>query len=96
MMNTNIISSTDVQRNFTQVMARMHASGEPMIVVRDSVPEAVIVGYEEYRRIADMEKQSVAKQLKKVLRQLAKSNAHFTDSEINADIKKARHATRRH
>ncbi len=96
MMNTNIISSTDVQRNFTQVLAKLRRSSEPLVVVRDSVPAAVMMQYAEYRRLSALEKQLVTARFNKVWEDLAKHNANISDEELNADIERAkRYAKRR-
>lgn len=96
MMNTNIISSTDVQRNFTQVLAKLRSSNEPLVVVRDSVPEAVMMGYAEYQQFALMQKQLLKKKMEEIWEDMRKKNAHVSDEELNADIERAkRYAKRR-
>lgn len=96
MLNTNIISSTDVQRNFTQVLAKLRSSNEPLVVVRDSVPEAVMMGYTEYRRLSGMEKQLVTARFEKLWEEMAKHNANISDEELNADIERAKRYAKRH
>ncbi len=96
MMSTNIISSTDVQRNFTQVLQKLRSSNEPLVVVRDSVPAAVMMGYAEYRRLFALEKQLVTARFEKLWEEMARHNANISDKELNADIERAkRYAKRR-
>lgn len=96
MLNTNIISSTDVQRNFTQVLQKLRSSNEPLVVVRDSVPEAVMMGYMEYRRLSGMEKQLVTARFEKLWEEMAKHNTNISDEELNADIERAKRYAKRH
>lgn len=96
MINTNIISSTDVQRNFTQVLQKLRDSHEPLVVVRDSRPAAVMMGYAEYRRLFALEKQLVTVRFEKLWQEMAKHNANISDEELNADIERAKRYAKRH
>lgn len=97
MLNTNIISSTDVQRNFTQVLAKLRSSNEPLVVVRDSQPAAVMMGYEEFKRFSEIEKQLVKAKMELVWETLRKKNKNVSDEELNKLIAEAkRYAKRRH
>lgn len=96
MLNTNIISSTDVQRNFTQVLAKLRNSNEPLVVVRDSVPEVVMMGYTEYQQFTELKKQLLKKKMEEIWEDMRKKNADVSDEELNADIERAkRYAKRR-
>ncbi len=96
MIDTNIISSTQVQRNFTQVLQKLRSSNEPLVVVRDSVPEAVMMGYAEYRRLFALEKQLITARFEKLSEEMAKHNANISDEELNADIERAKRYAKRH
>ncbi len=95
MMNTNIISSTDVQRNFTQVLAKLRNSNEPLVVVRDSVPEAVMMGYAEYQEYTELKKQLLKAKMDKIWNEMAIHNANISDKELNADIERAKRYAKR-
>lgn len=96
MMNTNIISSTDVQRNFTQVLGKLRSSSEPLVIVRDSVPEAVMVQYAQYQQFVELKKQLLKKKMEEIWEDMRKKNADVSDEELNADIERAkRYAKRR-
>lgn len=56
-MNTSIVSTTDLQRNIKNVLSRLKSSNEPMVVVRDSIPTAVLLPFSEYKTLTDLEKQ---------------------------------------
>ncbi|MBI5620634.1 type II toxin-antitoxin system Phd/YefM family antitoxin [Candidatus Gottesmanbacteria bacterium] len=96
MINTNIISSTDVQRNFTQVLQKLRSSNEPLVVVRDSVPAAVMMGYSEYQELITLKKQLLKKKMEEIWDAMRMKNADVSDEELNADIERAkRYAKRR-
>ena len=94
-MDTNIVSTTDLQRNMRQILTRLNDSNEPLIVVRDSKPEAVVMRYDEYRRISALEKEQLKQKMMAILADRAKRFRHISDKELDADIKKARRAVRR-
>lgn len=97
MMNTNIISSTQVQRNFTQVLAKLQSSNEPLVVVRDSQPAAVMMQYDAYKRILEVERQLAKARMELVWETLRKKNKNVSDGELNKLIAEAkRYAKRRH
>lgn len=97
MLDTNIISSTDVQRNFTQVLAKLRSSSEPLVVVRDSVPAAVMMQYDAYKRILEVERQLAKARMELVWETLRKKNKNVSDGELNKLITEAkRYAKRRH
>ncbi|MDP1722250.1 MAG: type II toxin-antitoxin system prevent-host-death family antitoxin [Candidatus Gottesmanbacteria bacterium] len=96
MMSTNIISSTDVQRKFTQVLAKLRSSDEPLVVVRDSVPEAVMMAYSEYQELTMLKKQLLKKKMEEIWDAMRIKNADVSDEELNADIERAKRYAKRH
>ncbi len=95
-MNLQFVRTTDIQRNFKNVLEKLHASNEPIVVLRDSVPEAVMLTYAEYRRISDIDKQLITARFEKMWKEMAKRNANVSDEELNADIERAKRYARRH
>ncbi len=95
MLNTNIISSTDVQRNFTQVLAKLRNSSEPLVVVRDSVPAAVLIQYADYQEFAELKKQLLKKKMEEIWEDMRKKNVHVTDKILNEDIERAKKYAKR-
>ncbi len=96
MMSTNIISSTQVQRNFTQVLQKLRSSNEPLVVVRDSQPAAVMMQYDAYKRILEVERQLAKARMELVWETLRKKNKNVSDEELNKLITEAkRYAKRR-
>lgn len=94
-MNTNIVSTTDLQRNIKDVLARLHSSNEPIMLVRDSQLEAVILPYSEFKRISEIEKQMVKKQMEEVWERMRKKNAKVPMKKINEVIEEAKKYARR-
>ena len=87
-MNTQMVSVTNLQRNSKKVLAE--AAKNPLIVLRNSVPEAVIISIEEYKRLANLEKETLKKEILANMEYLHERNKHFSDKEINEDIEYAR------
>lgn len=95
-MNPQFVRTTDIQRNFKKILEQLHASNEPVVVLRDSVPEAVMVTYAEYRQLSEFKKQEVRNRMEEVWEEMRKRNAHVSDEQLNADIERAkRYAKRR-
>lgn len=95
-MDINIVSTTELQRNIKKVLERLNSSTEPLIVVRDSQPVAVMLTYTEYKRLSSFEKEVISEKMKKILGNVAKRNKKFSDKEINEDIEEAIRIVRRH
>lgn len=94
-MSFQIVSTTDIQRRFKDVLARLTSSKDPLMVVRDSEPAAVLVRYDEYQRLATLEQNFLKARMGEILDRLAKKNKTISDRQLDADIKLARHASRR-
>ncbi|MEK7119110.1 MAG: type II toxin-antitoxin system Phd/YefM family antitoxin [Patescibacteria group bacterium] len=95
MMNTNIISSTDVQRNFTQVLQKLRSSNEPLVVVRDSQPAAVMMQYDAYKRILEVERQLAKARMELVWESMRKKNKNVSDVQLNKLITDAKRYAKR-
>lgn len=91
-MDIQIVSSTHIQRNLKSVLAGLHA---PVLVVRDSVPTAVMLPYLEYQRLASLETAQLKQQMKDTLGAMNRQHNNVSDRELNRDIAEARRATRR-
>lgn len=94
-MNVQFVRTTDIQRNFKAVLAKLHAANEPLVVMRDSVPEAVMLSYAEYRRISDIDKQLITARFEKMWKEIGKRNTNVSDAELDADIERAKQYARR-
>lgn len=93
-MNTQMVSVTDIQRNFKHILDNL-VSKSPTVVLRDSTAEAVIMSFEEYKRLLNLEKDILKMQVLADMEYLHEMNKDFTDEEIDKDIEYAKkHASR--
>ncbi|PIU73323.1 hypothetical protein COS78_02910 [Candidatus Shapirobacteria bacterium CG06_land_8_20_14_3_00_40_12] len=88
-MNTQMVSVTDVQRNFKYILDKM-VSENPTVVLRDSVAEAVLISFEEYKRLANLEKNILKTKILTNIELLSKKNKKISAKEINKDIEYAK------
>lgn len=95
-MNLQFVRTTDIQRNFKSILKQLHASDEPIVVLRDSVPQAVMLPYAEYKELASLKTTFLRKRMEEVWNRMRAVNAHITDGELNADIRRARQYAKRH
>lgn len=79
-----MVSVTDIQRNLKKVLANISSS--PLFVLRDSVPEAVLVSVEEYKRLVNLEKNILKMKVLRNIDYLNEKNKNFSDKEIDKDI----------
>ncbi|OGF98699.1 hypothetical protein A3D78_04510 [Candidatus Gottesmanbacteria bacterium RIFCSPHIGHO2_02_FULL_39_14] len=88
-MDTNIVSTTELQRNIKSVLDKLNDNNEPLIVVRDSKPKAVMMPYSEYKRLSSLEKEVIRLQMEKVWEKMRIINKNVSDKELNKDIEEA-------
>lgn len=95
-MNTQMVSVTDVQRNFKYILDNL-VSQNPTLILRDSVAKAVLLSFEEYKRLINLEKDILKMKVLANMDQLHKKNKNFSDEEIDRDIEYAKkHAPSSH
>ena len=89
-----MVTVTDIQRNFKYILDNL-VPKNPTIVLRDSVAEAVILSFEEYKRLANLEKELLKNEMFATMAEMHEKNKYFTDEEIDKDIRYAKkHAPR--
>lgn len=86
-----IIGVTELQRKFRPFFESVVRKRTPLILTRGSRPEAVLIPYEDYVRYQQIEESEVLARFDKAWERLAQVNTDFTEAEIAADIKAARH-----
>lgn len=89
-MNINIVSTTELQRNIKKVLEKLNSSTEPLVVVRDSQPEAVMVPYAEFKRLSEIEKEMLRKRMEEVWERMRKKNAKVSLKEIDKVIEETK------
>ena len=88
-MNTQMVSVTEIQRNFKYILDNL-VPKNPTLILRDSVAEAVLLSFEEYKRLANLEKDILKMKVLANLDDLHERNKDISDEEINRDIKYAK------
>lgn len=94
-MNANIVSTTEIQRNFRQVLKKLDSAKEPLMIVRDSQPEAVMMTFSEYKRLSSLEKEIVKIQMERIWDEMRRKNKHVSDEEIDKAVTQARKYAKR-
>lgn len=85
-MNIATVTTTDIQRNFAKILKRLN---EPMIVLRDSKPEAVVMPYEDYQEFLHQRRQMLSNKVKKALSKVHTQTSQVPEPELEKDIKEA-------
>lgn len=85
-MDTNIVSTTELQRNIRSVLDKLNDSNESLIVVRDSKPKAVLMQYGEYKRLSNMEKEILKLKMEQLWEKMRLKNKNVPDEELDRDI----------
>ena len=89
-MNYQFVRTTDIQRNFKSVLKKLHASEEPVIVLRDSIPEAVMLPYARYQELSLLKTTLLRKRMDEIWDRMRGYNANVPDEELNKDIDRAK------
>jgi PHD/YefM family antitoxin component YafN of YafNO toxin-antitoxin module len=77
------------------VLSRLKTSNDPLIIVRDSQPAAVMLPYMEYKRLSGIERQLLKAQMDKVWDDMRKRNVRVSDKELDVVIEEAKKHARR-
>lgn len=60
------------------------------MLTRGSRPEAVLLSYDEFRRLKALEEREVLARLDRLLARMTKRSAAISDEEVAADVEAAR------
>ena len=90
-MDLQIVSSTDVQRNFGKYL-NMPGS---FVVASDSQPKKVMVDYDEYLRVVKVAEDGVDKEFLRLLKRMWSRNRDIDEEKADELIKEALHAAGR-
>ena len=85
-----IVGVTELQRRFRAIFDEVARERIPYVLTRGSRPEAVLVPYDEFRRLKTLEDREVLARFDRLLARMAQQNAHFPDEEVEADVEAAR------
>ena len=92
-MDLQTVTSTDVQRGFAKILNNLT---EPVLVMRDSRPAAVVVDYKEYLRMKQAQRKERAETFLKMLDEVHAQNAHIPAAEVDRDVAAAIKYVRSH
>ena len=90
-MDIQTVSTTYAQRNFSKLLN----SRKPVAIVRDSLPEVVLIGYGEYLRMKEFEKEQLRTEFKKALDKMHSLNKNIDEKELDGALKEALNAAGR-
>ena len=89
-----MVTVTQIQRNFKNILDNL-VPKNPTLIIRDSIPEAVILSFEEYKRLANLEKEAIKNRMLALMDDMAEKNKDISFEELDHDIKYAKkHAPR--
>lgn len=89
-----MVTVTQIQRNFKHILDNL-VPKNPTLIIRDSIPEAVILSFEEYKRLSNLEKDHLKMSVLANLDLIHQKNQNISDEEIDRDIEYAKkHAPR--
>ncbi|KKU28736.1 MAG: hypothetical protein UX80_C0024G0006 [Candidatus Amesbacteria bacterium GW2011_GWA2_47_11b] len=92
-MDMQTITTTYAQRNFGKILDELD---EPVIVMRDSEPEAVLMDYEDYKSYVREKKKADTEKVMRMLERIHKRNAHIPAEEVERDVEEALKYVRSH
>ncbi|MCL4507681.1 MAG: type II toxin-antitoxin system Phd/YefM family antitoxin [Chloroflexi bacterium] len=81
-----IVGVTELQRNFKHVFDEVTKGKSAHILTRKSRPEAVLMPYEEYLRLAQLSESEVTARFQRILARMRSVNARYSDQEIEHDL----------
>lgn len=84
-----ITGVTELQRNFRRVFDEVTKGKASHVLTRKSRPEAVLLPYEEYLRLAQLSDSEVMTRFNRIMTRMRSINAQFADDEVAADLAQA-------
>lgn len=89
-MAQKIIGVTDLQRRFKAVIDEVREDRVPYVLTRGSRPEAVILPYDEYVRLEQLDEKEAVYRFDRLLDRMRARNAAVAEEEVAADVRRAR------
>lgn len=80
------VGITELQRQFRSIFEEVVGENTPYVLTRGSKPEAVLVSYEEFKRLHE---QDFARRFDELVQRMAEANADYTEEEVMAEVKAA-------
>jgi PHD/YefM family antitoxin component YafN of YafNO toxin-antitoxin module len=82
------LASPNFNANSGRCLTRSCAN-TPYILTRGSRPEAVLLSYDQYIRLMRADETSVLKRFDALLDRMERLNAHYSEAEVEADLREA-------
>ena len=89
-----MVTVTQIQRNLKHILDNL-VPKNPTLIIRDSIPEAVILSFEEYKRLSNLERETIKDRMLALLDDLAEKNKNISFEELDRDIEYAKKHTPR-
>lgn len=80
------VTSTDIQRSFPRILSNLD---EPVAIMRDNRFEAVLVNYQDYLDMKELEKKNRAEKIFAMLDKVHAQNAHIPAKQVERDVEEA-------
>lgn len=84
-MDLQTVSSTYAQRNFGEILD----SSEPIVIVRDSRREKILLDYDNYVQMMERERKARNEEFFSMLKKVHARNAHIPAKEVERDVEEA-------
>jgi prevent-host-death family protein len=81
-----IIGVTELQRKFRTVFDEVAKKQAAYILTRGSRPEVVMISYEQYQKLVQMDEAKVLDRFDKLRTRMAEINARYSDEEVEKDL----------
>lgn len=85
-----IVGVTELQRKFRRFFDDVVNKRSSIVLTRGSRPEAVLLPYDEYLRLQELQEREVLARFDLVRTRLSQLNAGISEAELDADIDAAR------
>ena len=93
-MAQRIIGVTELQRRFKSVFDEVREDRVPYVLTRGSRPEAVLLPYDEYRRLEQLDEKEVVYRFDRLLERMRDRNRGTPEEEVREDVRRARDEAR--
>ncbi|MDH7486969.1 MAG: type II toxin-antitoxin system prevent-host-death family antitoxin [Anaerolineae bacterium] len=86
---TRIVTSTELKQRTGEILAYAIENKEEVIIQRYDVPKAVIVDYDTYRRMREVQRELDFRRIREIAEAVSARAAHLSDEEVDEMISTA-------
>jgi len=84
-----IIGVTELQRQFKAVFDDVAKKHIPYVLTRGSRPEVVMIPYEQYRKLIQVDEAEVLVRFERLQKRMEEVNREYSDEEVDDDLQEA-------